>query len=216
MLQSFFIAITSGFATWKDIAQVVIIPLSVVGLGHWIARRWQNKQRDFATRRELVEDISKTIMTVVMTVYMSRNLCNTSSSTEENVDDQLSAVYKEWRVHACVIGSKLHAYYPDEKRGADELHERWNRYAESVTEFFDEYRVKKDYQDKKKLDDRKKALFDEKAVIVARVLRDELTGFQPRFQKKTASKKQILPAKDPDAEANETEKLQIKKTAETL
>lgn len=62
-------------------------------------------------------------MTTVMTVhvfktrYMQKNMTNDSQEHE-----LLDQVYKKWRVDTCVIGSKLHAYFPDTRKGDEQIH----------------------------------------------------------------------------------------------
>ena len=79
-------------------------------------------------------------MTTVMTVILFKDGHLTQNDRNRSPEEELRRVYKEWTMRTCVIGSKLHAYFHDKKKGNCQLHiqrdnfsKRVKKYSEDVT-----------------------------------------------------------------------------------
>ena len=123
-----------------------------------ITRKWQNYQKELDLKTELVAEMSKSLMTVLMTFEF--NLLHTSdgSSIGNTANNELTEKLKEWQIMSCVIGSILHAYFPN-----DPLHKNWLLYSKEVS-LFCEKATKDNWQNKKE------GLLIEKAMLIKQVL----------------------------------------------
>ena len=90
-----------------------------------ITRRWQNYQKELDLKTELVAEMSKSLMTVLETFEFSilHSLDGTESVNKHSTGR--NEVLKEWKIWSCVIGSKLHAYFPNKDESGDQLHIKW-------------------------------------------------------------------------------------------
>lgn len=122
-----------GFCSLKDILDVVMVAIALAVLAPWITRRWQDRQRDSQTKTELVAEISGLVMTTVMTVHLFKTNLKPHSNTDHSQEQELEAIYKKWRVDTCVIGSKLHAYFPNPKKGDLPIHQKWQRFSDRLS-----------------------------------------------------------------------------------
>jgi RNase H-fold protein (predicted Holliday junction resolvase) len=172
-----------GFDSLKDILDVVMVPIALALLAPWITRRWQDKQRNSQIKTELVAEISSLVMTTVMTAYLFKTRAKRQSDSHDSVGSEiqeLERIYKKWRVATCVIGSKLHAYFPNTEIGDMQIHKKWDRFSEQLTKYYEESRVVNskvsDEQSKKE----KEALFEEKARVIEDILASKITGFSSR------------------------------------
>lgn len=106
----------------------------------WITRRWQHTQKELELKTDLVGDISDAVMKTVMTARLTRT---TQAMGEHGVDpgnqeQELNRTYKEWVVSSCIIGSKIHAYFPEEEKGEEQIHipiESWDFLSLDLTYF---------------------------------------------------------------------------------
>lgn len=165
-----------GFC-WMDFAGVFALPIAVALVAPWIANRWQNKQRDSQTKTQLVADISDLVMTTIMTVILFKDghLTKGNSSSPE---DELRRVYKEWTVRTCVIGSKLHAYFPDKKKGNYQLHIQWDNFSKRVKKYYEDVTAQGSQLSAGQIDAEKEDLFERKARIIDETLASKITGFR--------------------------------------
>lgn len=114
-----------GFDSLKDVLDIVLVPVALALLVPWITRRWQETQRDSGIKTALIAEISELMMTMVMSVYMFNAGHAHQSRNSHILEDELNRIYKQWRVDTCVIGSKLHAYFPHTKNNCDmPIHEK--------------------------------------------------------------------------------------------
>ena len=95
-----------------------------------ITRKWQNYQKELDLKTELVSEMSKSLMTVLMTFEFSLFHTSNGSSAGDKASKELIEKLKEWQISSCVIGSKLHAYFPN-----DPLHKNWLKYSQEVSSF---------------------------------------------------------------------------------
>jgi hypothetical protein len=163
-----------GFESLKDVLSVLLIPVFLALLAPWIGRRWHERQRDTQAKTELVAAITDLVMRTVVTRQILRE--TQSPDVEASKSNEFESIDKAWRVGACVVGSKLHAYFPDSDRGDNQLHLKWNRFADEVTNFCEA----SDTRSKDEWERQKKALFERKADIIEEILRSRLTGFDTR------------------------------------
>ena len=178
------LAFVWGFGSFKDILDVVMVPVALILLGQWITHRWQDRQRDSATKTALVAEISELVMTTVMTIYLF--ITNESSApSNKNADDvqtELDRMYKKWKVETCVVGSKLHAYFPEAKKGGKAIHLRWDDFSKLVSNYYIYFREGENRNDLKKLEEDKDSLFNKKAEIIASILTSKITGFRYKYK----------------------------------
>lgn len=164
-----------GFSSVKDILSVLMVPVALVLLAQWIAHRWQDRQRDSETKTKLVADISELVMSTVMTLHLFRTSDKQQSNSNEQEVDQ---VYKKWRVDTCVIGSKLHAYFPDPKKGNEQIHKKWRFFSDSLSEYYENGSEKENKKSIEHWEKEKEKLFDQKSKIIAEILTSKITGFR--------------------------------------
>ena len=183
--------ISWGFDTIKDILEVVMIPIALALLAllaEWIARRSENRRRDSETKAELVAEISELVMTTVMPLQLCR-----SDELQINIDDcqekELKRIYKEWSINTCVIGSKLHAYFPKPKNGGERIHEKWRDFSKQLSDYYKENMREGDKWD----EGEKERLFEEKAKIIAKILTSKITGFRDKYQRESFKKVKLNP-----------------------
>lgn len=105
---------------------VVFLTALVSGLViPWITRRWNNHQKALEIKTELVSDLSKSIMEMIMAVQYAR--INAPSQTQEDFD----RAYRDWEVQSAVIGTRLEAYFSHNHIPAD-----WTRFSNNITDFY--------------------------------------------------------------------------------
>ena len=127
-----------------------------------ITRRWQNYQKELDLKTDLVAEMSASLMTILMTFEFS--LLHTSDGAEigNKGDSELTEKSKEWKIWSCVIGSKLHAYFPD-----DPLHKKWTSFSKEVSLFCET--ATKDNWSKEK-----EPLLSTKAKLIKQVLNQKI------------------------------------------
>ena len=96
----------------KDGLDIIAIPITTLVLGLLLPYRWQKRERDTKIKTELVTEITNLFMETAMTVYMYKIRCRHRSEVDTTQKSDLAQIYHQWKVKSCVIGSKLHAYYP--------------------------------------------------------------------------------------------------------
>ncbi len=106
-----------------------------------ISRKWQNYQKELDLKTELVTEMSESVMTIVMTFefFLLQDEEGLNTINKEELRNKL----KEWRIRSCVIGSKLHAYFPSHS-----LHKDWIDFSNDVVEAC-KNTVEKNWQPKK-------------------------------------------------------------------
>lgn len=168
-----------GFGSLKDILDVVLVPLILGVFGLVFPKMWERRQKSSETKTKLVTAISELVMSTVMSVYLVKKTTSDAGTKTENILDD---VYKKWVVETCVIGSELHAYFPDPQKKEEQLHRKWRHFSDKLSKFFETYRVKK-VLDEEEFRIDKEDLFNEKAIIIGKVLTSTITGFRPKYQK---------------------------------
>lgn len=161
-----------------EVLDVLLIPVTLALLVPWITRRWQHKQRESQIKVELVAAISELVMSTVMTVFVFQTKHKTTTGKNDTQEEELNRVYQKWRVDTCVIGSKLHAYFPDKSQGDSQIHRKWHRFSDQLTEYYERQMDTGAGGDPKQLEAEKNVLFNTKAMIIEEVLRARITGFR--------------------------------------
>jgi hypothetical protein len=109
-----------------------------LGFGPWLARKWQDHQRDRQIRTDLVSEMSRCVMSLV--AVLERRHPGTArgeflNSEREAKTDELAISMNTFDVDRCVIGTKLETYFVsshDEKRS---LPNRWTTFADELLRF---------------------------------------------------------------------------------
>src|SRR5512133_985695 len=89
-----------------------------LGFGPWLARRWQDHQRDREIRTDLVSDMSRCIMSLVAILERQhpgsarKETLAKQSRTEKGDSDETANSIAAFDVDRCVIGTKLETYFP--------------------------------------------------------------------------------------------------------
>jgi len=169
-----------GFASLKELLDVVLVPLTVALLVPWIARRWQERQRDLEIKTELVAEISGLVMTTVMTMYLFRAGHTQRGEDKDSQQAELLTAYKKWRVETCIIGSKLHAYFPDPSKGERQIHKKWRHFSDRLTQYYESASDVANKSDADRLEKEREELFEEKAAVIQEILRSKVSGFHQR------------------------------------
>ena len=108
-------------------------PLTVLLLGALISgllipaftRRWQNHQKALEIKTELVSDLSKSIMGMVMATQFA----HVGAKSQKQAD--FDQAYRDWEIASAVIGTKLQAYFPDTT-----IPTEWTAFSALVTAFY--------------------------------------------------------------------------------
>ena len=90
-----------------------------------VTRRWHTQQKALEIKTELVTDVSKLIMEMIMAIQYAR--LRAATQTQLDFDE----AYRKWEIGNAVIGTKLHAYFPQ-----SELPGTWTTFAERLTDFY--------------------------------------------------------------------------------
>jgi len=120
-------------------------------------------------------------MTTTMTIYLFNSDSARKQQDDSSQQDELHRIYKKWRIETCVIGSKLHAYFPDPQYECDmAIHQKWKMFSERLTAYC-ESRTDTPYKNAADhlLRD-KEALFEEKARIIEELLHSKIRWISPR------------------------------------
>ena len=179
MTQLFYQAFNWSFSSLKEILEVLMIPLAAVLLGAWVAHRWQNRQRDSAIRAELIVEISRLVMTTLMTLQLIKTFQHTA---EKNSQHELDATYRKWVVETCVINSKIHAYFPNPDMGDKQIHRRWHLFSDRVSKYFEDHMPDGNTTDIAAENSEKDHILNEKARIIGLILTTKITGFKRKYQ----------------------------------
>lgn len=91
----------------------------------WITRRWNNHQKALEIKTELVSDLSKSIMEMILAVQYAR--LQAKSQTQQDFDRE----YRNWEIQSAVIGTRLEAYFS--KSG---IPDDWTTFSNAVTDFY--------------------------------------------------------------------------------
>jgi RNase H-fold protein (predicted Holliday junction resolvase) len=90
-----------------------------------ITRGWQNHQKALEIKTQLVSELSKAIMEMIMAIQFA----HLGSKSQKQAE--FDKAYREWEIQSAVIGTKLQAYFPETT-----LPEEWTRFSEIVTQFY--------------------------------------------------------------------------------
>jgi hypothetical protein len=90
-----------------------------------ITRRWQNHQKALEIKTQLVSDLSKSIMEIIMAVQFA----HLGAKSQKQAD--FDKAFREWEIQSAVIGTRLQAYFPDTT-----IPDEWTDFSELVTDFY--------------------------------------------------------------------------------
>lgn len=167
-----------GFDSLKDLLDVLLVPIVLGFLVPWVTRLWQDRQRDSEIKTELVSEISGLVMTTVMTAHLFSTSLKQQAQSSDGDKDALDRIYLKWRVDTCIIGSKLHAYFPDKKKEGKQIHKRWRRFSDRLSEYYEKTRDTSTKKTLDQLENDREDLFEEKARIIEDILASKITGFR--------------------------------------
>lgn len=108
-------------------------PLTVLLVGALISgllipaftQRWQNHRKALEIKTELVSDLSKSIMGIVMATQFA----HVGAKSQEQAD--FDQAYRDWEIESAVIGTKLQAYFPNTT-----IPTQWKAFSALVTDFY--------------------------------------------------------------------------------
>jgi len=152
----------------------------------WFLRRRQYKQKELELKTEIVSDITEAVMKTFMTAYLfnTRRKEMQQSVGKESPQKELYKAYKEWKVQGCIIGTKLHAYFPKEEIGDEQIHKKWDRFKDALSELYERKWDIDNEKNTRELEEVKEILFDEKAKIMQEILDSKITVFQKRRKRR--------------------------------
>jgi len=177
MRYPFFLEFPWGFNSWRDIFEVVMVPVVLGLVVIFIPHRWQARKRDSETKMQLVADISELVMTTIMTLFASADDRKVQCKSQDQLEQDLNEVLKTWRIKTCVINSKIHAYFPDAGGQGVLLHLQWRDFSTRVEGYYREWRKRFSENELDDWEERKERLFKEKSDIIKSILLSEITGF---------------------------------------
>lgn len=88
-------------------------------------QRWQNHQKALEIKTQLVSDLSKSIMGMVMATQFA----HIGAKSQKQAD--FDQAYRDWEIESAVIGTKLQAYFPDTT-----IPSEWTAFSALVTDFY--------------------------------------------------------------------------------
>jgi hypothetical protein len=108
-------------------------PLTVLLVGALISgllipaftRRWQNHQKALEIKTQLVSELSKSIMEIIMAIQFA----HIDAKSQKQAD--FDKAYRDWEIESAVVGTKLQAYFPDTI-----IPTEWTTFSELVTDFY--------------------------------------------------------------------------------
>ena len=132
-----------GFDSLQDVLNVVVVPVLLGFLALYFPRRWQFKQLELKIKSELVADISKLVMEAVTTIDIVNKYKNQTMQTivDEEQLQRLDETYKKLEVDCCVLRSKIHAYFPSEKKDKYEVHDKWGDFSKKFIQYYERKRA---------------------------------------------------------------------------
>ncbi len=148
----------------------------------WITRRWQHTQKELELKTELVADISEAVMKTVMTVRLARTAqaIGQQAVDPSNQEQELNRTYKEWVVDSCIIGSKIHAYFPEEAKCEEQIHKKWGRFSDRLGMYVQKSLHRQGPNNEGEFEKEKDQLLEQKARIIKEVLDSKITGLYSR------------------------------------
>ena len=116
-----------------------------VGFGPWLARRWQDHQRDREVRTNLVTDMSRCIMSLVAILEQhhpgtARKPVDYQSPTVTEGRDESTKSAASFDVDRCVIGTKLETYFLSTGDKVP-LAKQWTIFADELIRFSDTWPI---------------------------------------------------------------------------
>lgn len=111
------------------LAHPLLILVTGALLSGWViprvTRSWHTHQKALEIKTELVSELSKSIMEMIMAVQYAR--LKAVGQTQADFD----AAYSKWEIASSVIGTKLHAYFPQTL-----IPGVWESFSERITDFY--------------------------------------------------------------------------------
>ncbi len=113
--------------TISDVVETYIFPLLLIGIGALLTQRlipsitqkWQNHQKALEIKTDLITELIQLVMTILVN---GDDYHNAKGKDKTNVKKLNEKKEKYWLIKKCIIGSKLHAYFPDHMYEKIELH----------------------------------------------------------------------------------------------
>ena len=178
MISLMFFVLTCGFTSVRDVLDVVLIPFILAIFGLVIPRLWQNRERDLQIKTILVTEISQLVMSTVVIMHLFKTNSQRESDKDRISQSKMDEILQNWKIQACVIGSKLHAYFPDKNKPASErIHKRWANYCDMLSNYCEENNEKtlniSDHWKKMQED-----FFEPKAEFIEEILACKVEGFR--------------------------------------
>lgn len=177
MTSLMFFVLTWGFTSVRDILDVILIPFILAIFGLIIPRLWQNRERDLQIKKILVTEISQLVMSTVVIMHLFKTNSLRESDKNKISQSKMDETLQNWKIQACVIGSKLHAYFPGKNKQAPEpMHKRWANYCDMLSDYCEKNEKVISITDhwKKMQDD----FFGPKAAFIEEILACKIEGFR--------------------------------------
>ncbi len=162
-----------GLDTYKDIIEVAVIPILVLFLTLFLPRRWQVRQKELEIKSDLVAEISKLVMGSITIIDLLD-----SSGRVEMQEQEMDKTFTNFKVESCVLKSKIHAYYPNETKAENQMHEKWERFSQSIEEYYEMKKIIIKEKSGIDIDKKRDNILIEKSKIVREILRSKITGFR--------------------------------------
>lgn len=160
----------------------LVFPFILLFVGAWlsnwvipkITQKWQNHQKALEIKTDIIQELIQLLMTILVN---GDDYHKAKGEDKENLKKLNMKKEKKWLIRKCVIGSKLHAYFPDNKYGKKELHEY---FSDVLASNFINYSLGKDLmiepgeQPKANLhtwEGKRKYLLDKKAEFIQEILK---------------------------------------------
>ena len=180
-----------------DLAEFLKHPLTILFVGALISglliptitRGWQNHQKALEIKTQLVGELSKSIMEIIMSIQFAHLVAKSQKQAD------FDKAYREWEIQSAVIGTKLQAYFPHTT-----IPEEWAGFSELVTAFYALEGVDQDekpkfvfvsdfqkklgvlldsaYQDQKDWGVLKNGILKRKSELIQKILRAKISVFR--------------------------------------
>ena len=154
-----------------------------------ILRHWQNRQKELQLKTEIISDITESMMKTIMTIFLFKTRKNQEiqGMSDKEPQEEVYKIYKDWEVRGCMIGTKLHSYFPELG-----LRDKWSIFQKKVSKFYLDNKDINDKKDTEKLDKEIKKdlkLFDEKHKIIEEIIDSPMPVFRFHLRRKKHKKK---------------------------
>lgn len=133
----------------------------------WITRKWQLIQKALELKTEIITGIIDCIVTILENGGNLHKAKKESKDPDEisSLENNLKKKRKDWVRKSCIVGSKLHAYFPDKEfhKELDELREK------CITFCFE------NYENRQTEEREKEGLYVIKEELINKILKEDIT-----------------------------------------